>query len=82
MEIFHYLAVVLKNVPLFESCSQNKIERTGSMYNDFDFANPFDNVSSFQNVLKSSNYNDKPVEIGKTVSQDDIDYAVCRTCRK
>ena len=40
MEVFHWVAIQLKDVPLF-SCPVAVMEKDGAFYNDFDNENPF-----------------------------------------
>ena len=40
MEVFHWVALELKDTPLF-SCPVEVMEKDGAFYNDFDNENPF-----------------------------------------
>jgi len=77
MQIFHYCAAVLRDVPLFESCSDGLIHKEaysnqeGSVYNDFD-TNPMDllsDASTDDDIEEEENI----VRFKSTVGDDDIE---------
>ena len=77
MEVFHYCAERLKDIPLFTTCKdedvfqQERKEKMGSIYNDFDF-NPassveYENFNDFESMESFT-----PINPEVTVSQDTI----------
>ena len=76
MEVFHYLADVLKNVPIFESNTMQPEQRTGAIYNDFDKENPFEGLSGEENwTMTLTQDATSDVEV---ISQEEVDKTILR----
>ena len=82
MEIFHYLAIELKDIPIFENETENVnfAEQNGAVFNDFDFRSE-ELLSStskeitFASISNSSVMYDKS-DAGTLVPQESVEHVI------